>query len=302
MNAADSGQGVQYGTATMSSGLGHEGDPLNSTFTDDPELTLDWSYRALHNSIVIAKEIINATYAASANHTYFSSCSNGGRQGLLEAQMFPDDFDGIMVGSPPWWTTRESAWLLRTRTYNLPDNGTNHIPPSNFSMIHEEVMNQCDTQTDSLQDGIIMKPWNCQVDFDKLLCDQRPAESNSSCLSSDQVDTLSKIYRDYFQTYDNDAEGATFIYPNESEGLMIAWGTFCGYYGCHEEDVSSITHVLWLGVSTPRHHQFPSSSCTALSAVCRTRWASFLEYGSSRIVALVEGRAVHNVLSVPRLM
>ena len=103
INWLDMGAGVQYGFATVSSNLGH-----NSTSTDgtwaygNQEAIIDWGYHALQGSIAMSKQITTAFYGSDIAYSYYSGCSTGGRQGLKEVEMFPDEFDGVMAGAPAW--------------------------------------------------------------------------------------------------------------------------------------------------------------------------------------------------------
>lgn len=91
----------------MSTDTGHIAVPFDATWgLNQPEKLIDWGYRAMHGSIVTAKAIIPAYYssnnstAAAIKHSYYASCSTGGRQGLKEVQNHPESFDGIVVGAP----------------------------------------------------------------------------------------------------------------------------------------------------------------------------------------------------------
>ena len=102
---------AHYGFATMSTDTGHDSVSSDATWgLNQPEKLLDWGFRAMHGSIELAKTIIPAYYstgsgpdnstAATIKHSYYASCSTGGRQGLKEIQRYPESFDGTVVGAP----------------------------------------------------------------------------------------------------------------------------------------------------------------------------------------------------------
>jgi hypothetical protein len=95
------GEAVNSGYASASTDTGHRGRSTDSRWAiGHPEKQTDFDYRAVHEMTVFAKTMIRAFYGQPAGRSYFSACSNGGRQGLMEAQRFPDDYDGVMAGAP----------------------------------------------------------------------------------------------------------------------------------------------------------------------------------------------------------
>jgi len=95
------GESVHSGYAVAATDTGHQGGPRDSEWANGHrEKQIDFDFRAIHETAVIAKALIRAFYGKPPEHSYFSSCSNGGRQGLMEAERFPDDYDGVMAGAP----------------------------------------------------------------------------------------------------------------------------------------------------------------------------------------------------------
>jgi hypothetical protein len=94
-------EGLTAGYATSSTDTGHRGAPRDKSWAEGhPEKQIDFDYRATHEAAVVAKAVINRFYGKDASHSYFNSCSNGGRQGLMEAERYPTDYDGILSGAP----------------------------------------------------------------------------------------------------------------------------------------------------------------------------------------------------------
>jgi feruloyl esterase len=162
----------------LSSSLGHNSTPLEGAWAyNAPEEVTNWGYRALHGSIVLGKELTRSYYGKDLVYRYYSGCSTGGRQGLKETEMFPDDFDGIVAGAPAWWTTHLQLWNMKVGLYNLPTTAPYHIPSALFPIIGDEVLRQCDAQ-DGLADNIISDPARCDFHPETLLCGPNAKEYN----------------------------------------------------------------------------------------------------------------------------
>ena len=93
---------LRRGYATAGTDTGHSAaDGPNGMFAlNNDEKLVDFAYRAIHEMTVKSKEVITQAYGAEAEYAYFKGCSTGGRQGLMSAQRYPDDFDGIIAGAP----------------------------------------------------------------------------------------------------------------------------------------------------------------------------------------------------------
>lgn len=160
----------------------------------------------MHGSTVVAKSIVAAYYSRNASYSYYSGCSTGGRQGLKEAERYPEDFDGIVAGAPAWWTAHMQPWTARVALYNLPATADHHISAANFATVNMEVLKQCDPQ-DGVVDNIISDPLGCNFRAETLLCGAKATADSTSCLTSPQLGTLYNIYNDYL------AENNTLIFP-----------------------------------------------------------------------------------------
>src|SRR4051812_5862407 len=107
------GDNVRRGYATAATDTGHEGEAADGSWAyKHPEKVVDFGYRALHLTTLNAKELVKAFYNNAPQHAYFDSCSDGGREALVEAQRFPEDFDGILAGAPANnWTNMVAGWV-----------------------------------------------------------------------------------------------------------------------------------------------------------------------------------------------
>ncbi len=177
------------GYAASATDTGHKAGMIDAQWAlGHPEKVTDFGYRAVHETADKTKTIIAAFYGNRARHSYFSSCSNGGREALMEAQRFPDDYDGILAGAPAnYWTH-----LLSTAGYEdvFLNDPVSRIPASKIPAIQAATLAACDAQ-DGVKDGVIGDPSRCRFDPSELLC--KGAESDS-CLTAPQVASLQKIY------------------------------------------------------------------------------------------------------------
>ena len=215
--------GVGYGFASMSTDTGHHSNSSDITWAyHQPEKQIDFGWRAMHGSVVLAKHVVEAYYDCKPKYSYYSGCSTGGRQGLKEAEMFPEDFDGVLAGAPAWWTTHLQPWSIKLALYDLPQSADHYIPPSLFPAIGAEVLKQCDPQ-DGVVDHIIMDPAGCDFFPEALLCGPDVAnQTTASCLTPAQIGTLYHIYNDYVET------NQTFVFPHLELGSEAQWPFLLG--------------------------------------------------------------------------
>src|SRR5579872_4095193 len=182
---------VRMGFATASTDTGHTGSATDGSWAlGHPEKVIDFGYRGIHEMTVKAKAIVQRFYGVAPRWSYFASCSNGGRQALMEAQRFPEDYDGIIAGAPAnFWTHLLTAavWVDQATLAHA----VSYIPPSKLPAISAAVLAACDAE-DGVTDGILNDPRRCHFNPATLLC--RSADSNS-CLTAPEVTALEKIYR-----------------------------------------------------------------------------------------------------------
>ncbi|KAF3766542.1 tannase and feruloyl esterase [Cryphonectria parasitica EP155] len=208
------GTGVKYGHAVISTDTGHNSTTTDATWAaNDTIAQTNWGWRALHESVVMGKAIIEAYYGTAPSYHYYQGCSTGGRQGFKEAQMFPDDFDGVIAGAPAWWTQIWQFWLGYV---NYISNVT-EIPVSMFDPIAKEVLRQCDGQ-DGLVDTIISDPYGCNFDTEQLLCPANVTNATEAgCLTAAQLQTYITLASDFVET------NSTLVFPKWLLGSEHFW-------------------------------------------------------------------------------
>ncbi|MFL6274734.1 MAG: tannase/feruloyl esterase family alpha/beta hydrolase [Blastocatellia bacterium] len=176
------------GYATASTDTGHSGGDA-SWALGHPEKITDYGHRAVHEMTEKTKAIINAFYGAGPKRSYFASCSNGGRQALMEAQRYPNDYDGIIAGAPANYFTQILAGFAWNLQATMSDPAS-YIPGTKLKAIEAAAITACDAR-DGVTDGVIDEPTGCHFDPAVLLC--KGAESDE-CLTEKQVTALKKIY------------------------------------------------------------------------------------------------------------
>jgi feruloyl esterase len=176
--------------ATMSNDNGHTGS--NWSFSLQPERVNDFGYRAQHVTTVAAKVIIRAYYKTAPNFSYFYGCSQGGHHGLMEAQRYPDDYDGIVAGAYAGidWTALMFGELW-TGVHST--TGGHDLPQTQLDLVTNAVLKQCARQDGGLaSDAFLADPRDCHFDPQTLQC--KAGQDPSTCLTADQVGAVQAIY------------------------------------------------------------------------------------------------------------
>jgi feruloyl esterase len=211
-------EALRRGYAAGSTDTGHVGNSA-SFAVGHPEKLIDFGYRAVHEMTLHAKGIVSAFYGRAPALAYWVGCSSGGKQGLKEAQRFPADYDGIIVGAPAnAWThlAASSVWIAQA-TLGSP---ASYVPATKFELLHKAVVDACDA-LDGLKDGVIADPTRCHFDPQLLQC--REGEDGPGCLTAAQVDAVRKIY----SGPRHPRTGAP-IFPGLEPGSELGWAELAG--------------------------------------------------------------------------
>lgn len=181
---------LRAGFASVATDTGHSGSATDARWAlGHPEKIIDFGYRAIHLVNVVGKSIVREYYGAGPRLAYFSSCSNGGRQALMEAQRYPGDYNGIIAGAPAnFWTHGVAAAIWDSQA--TLESPASYIPPSKLPAIRNAVLAACDAE-DGVKDGILNDPTKCHFHPEKLLCKHTDTDA---CLTAPQVTALKKLY------------------------------------------------------------------------------------------------------------
>jgi feruloyl esterase len=173
-------EAVRGGYASSSTDTGHVAS--DTTWMADRQRVIDYGYRAIHEMTVKAKAVIEAHYGRVAEYSYFNGCSTGGRQGLMTAQRYPDDYDGIASGAPVNRFTTLHMGQLWMAHATLKKPGA-VLTREDLTRVGEAVMAQCDA-SDGVKDGILTDPRTCDFDPSKV-----------QGLSAPQIEALELAYQ-----------------------------------------------------------------------------------------------------------
>jgi feruloyl esterase len=187
-----------------------------SAFVGHPEKWADWGYRATHEMTETAKAFVAAYYNAPPGHSYFSGCSTGGEQALMEAQRYPDDYDGILGGAAANNRTGVHTSILWNYAVTHRDP-SDYIPPAKLAMLASAVLAACDA-ADGLKDGLIGDPRQCHFDPATLAC---PGPDADTCLTAAQVQTVRRLYTGPVNPRTHEQ-----IYPGVPAGSELDWSRF----------------------------------------------------------------------------
>jgi feruloyl esterase len=155
-----------------------------------PEKLIDFGYRAVHQTAIQAKAILRAYYGRATAGSYFAGCSDGGREALMEAQRYPEDFAGIVAGAPANnWTRHFTGFVWNEMA--LGGAGAATLPPAKLSLLQKAALAACD-KLDGVRDGLIEDPRKCHFDPAVLKC--AAGQDAPDCLTARQVEAVTKIY------------------------------------------------------------------------------------------------------------
>jgi len=220
-NPVDVAEALPAGYAVAINDGGHNTPPeiaVDGSFaergdsTANPTTIVDYFWRATHQSTVLLKQLVRAFYRRDIDHSYFDGCSNGGRQGLIEAERFPADYDGIISGAP-FLDMRLMLGDVKVQKAALA-SPESRLWPEDLRLIDQFVLAQCD-RLDGTVDGLIQNPRRCKVDFEALRC-RNNVEKN--CLKSGQIATIRA-----FLANTTDSKG-NVIYPGFAVGNILGGG------------------------------------------------------------------------------
>jgi feruloyl esterase len=183
------GAELKKGYAAAATDDGHQAAPTDASWAvGHPEKVKDFGYRAVHETNARAKKIVEAFYQKPPSYSYFNGCSEGGREALMEAQRYPEDFNGILAGAPAHhWTDLMFAFAWNAQALNTP---ASFISEPKRRAVREADLAACGAQ-DGVNDTFIKDPLSCHFDPAVLAC---KAADSDSCLTAEQVAALQKIY------------------------------------------------------------------------------------------------------------
>jgi feruloyl esterase len=218
---------AKVGYLTVSTNTGHAdpADGAGATWAlNNPERQINYAFLGVHRTVEVAKSLAKAFYGAEPRYSYFDGCSNGGRQGLMEVQRYPEDFDGVVAGAPAIPFTNIFASFARNVRVAYPTPAYFAKPVvtrANLDLLAARVLEVCDA-IDGVKDGVLADPRECKFKLSSLpSCADDTA--NANCLTRAQRHAIETIYSPL-----TDAEG-NVIYPGQplgGENLAGGWSAW----------------------------------------------------------------------------
>jgi len=191
INYLDLGASLLHGYVATGTDTGHSGSPIDAAWAlGHPEKIIDFGHRGIHEMTRIAKLFTAQFYGTAPRRAYFAGCSDGGREALMEAQRYPEDYDGILAGAPAnYWTGLLSLGVVDTQAVTATP--ASFIPPAKITTIGNAVVAACD-KLDGVADGVLNDPRQCRFDPASIQC--KEGEDAGACLTAPQVSALKAIY------------------------------------------------------------------------------------------------------------
>jgi feruloyl esterase len=222
-------EGLRRGYAVANTDMGAVPYSADGSFLAPfPERQKDWGFRATNAMTVAAKRIVKAYYGSEARHSYFFGCSTGGEQALMEAQRFPEDYDGIIGGAPGNNRTHLLAsfvWGYQAVKSGVPGPGP-QLPQAALAFLNKSVLNACAGQADgNSADPFLNDPRECKFDAKVLQC---MGSNTDDCLTKEQIRAVSLLYDG-----PRNPKNGHLIYPGWPRGSEIADNALT-WQGLHE--------------------------------------------------------------------
>ena len=190
------GYGVlQKGYATVGTDTGHRGSTIDASWAlNNLERIVSFGHQAVHRTAVTSKALIADYYSQEISRSLFFGCSRGGGQAMMEAQRYPEDFDGIVAGAPAYdWTTElggRNTYINQAMYPNPDDLSVAVMTPAAQDIMGKAVLDKCDA-LDGIEDGVLNNPLACDVDVDVFACQDGEADT---CLTPAQVEAAKRVY------------------------------------------------------------------------------------------------------------
>ncbi len=217
---ANHARALRAGFATASTDTGHSAalEP-GASFALNPQKLLDFGFRSLHVTALAAKLLISTYYGANPTKSYYDGCSQGGREGLTIAQRFPNDFDGVIAGSPALYNSGNMV----ARAYWMQGLLTNPFPAAKLGLLADRVYEKCDAK-DGLKDGVIDNPLACGFKASQDLPRCAEGQDQAKCFTPSEIEAADRIYSDIFRQgkrfFPGWPVGAEVLGPNGQSGWL----------------------------------------------------------------------------------
>jgi feruloyl esterase len=199
---------------TTWSDLGHRAH--EEVFANDYQHRVDYGYRSMHLIVLSSKALINKFYGRGPKFTYYAACSEPAREGMVDLERYPNDYDGVAAGCTPMpMTVNNGIYNTWNMVLNARPDGSAILHNDKLPLIHQTVLDQCDA-ADGLKDGLVSDPYNCHPNLKVIQC--KPGQDVSSCLSTDEIRVTMEVYRSA-----HDDQGNQLVPTGPLPGSELAW-------------------------------------------------------------------------------
>jgi pimeloyl-ACP methyl ester carboxylesterase len=264
---------LQKGYATAGTDTGHKAaTPDGSWALGEMERIVNYAHAAIHRTTEVAKHTVKARYGRPAQKSYFAGCSNGGRQALMSAQRYPNDFDAIVAGAPALDFTYISTGFLTITKAMYPDPANLAAPTlstADREALGKAVLARCD-KSDGLEDGVLSDPLSCKFDPATIACKGANAEG---CLSKAEIAAVNAVTRPV------EVGGKTYFpgFPFGAEANVAGWGTWLvGRKDMIAPGVPSLAHGFGVGFARYFVKQDPAWTTAKFDAAQFAKDAAFM--------------------------
>ena len=187
---------IKKGFATAGTDTGHQGNGIKADWAlNNMERQVNFGHLAIHRTAVVSKVIISQFYCSKPEYSYFLGCSRGGGQAMMEAQRYPDDFDGIVTGAPAFnWSALGAEFIQNSQAIYPNPNRLDEpvITQANLKLLQSMILDQCDG-LDGIEDQILNDPMECDFNFDLLQTCEGDTEGDD-CFTLAQIEAIKTVY------------------------------------------------------------------------------------------------------------
>ena len=198
--------------------MGHSGSMMDASWALNPQKRIDFAYRANHLTAQFTKALTRAYYGQPQKYAYFMGCSDGGREALMEAQRYPDDFNGISAGAPAAYFTMQNSFYHGWNVVaNQRADGSAILLKNRLALLHQTVLAHCPTAS-GVNDGVLANPFACHFSKNWLNTCSASATDKSACFTKEEIGVIEKLYQGA-----KDASGHQFAVGGLIIGSELRW-------------------------------------------------------------------------------
>jgi hypothetical protein len=251
VGAASGCEPVTKGEFVISStDMGHQGP--SGDFGKDPQKRADFAFRSLHLTAETSKALIKVFYGKTEAYSYFTGCSDGGREALIEAQRYPTDFNGVIAGAPAMnFEVQNGIYHPYLTQSNTGKDGKPIVLANRLPLIHKAVLEKCDA-LDGQKDGLVSDPLSCHFDPAVLQC-KKGSTAAANCLTKEEVTAVQRFYKGPVDS----KTGKSMIAGGPLPGSEFAWA---GVFVPNSKEDKIFSEIISTGARTVLFKDIPDDA------------------------------------------